>query len=340
MRVVVTGATGNLGTSVVQSLTQEPMVSEIICVARRKADLGAAKCSFVSADVVTDDLEPLFRRAGAVIHLAWMSQPARDHERLEAVNVEGSRRVFEAARRAGVPRLLVASSVGAYAPGPKQRYIDETWPTTGMKSSLYSRQKAAVERQLDLFEHEAPELKVVRMRPGLCFKRDASAEIKRVFFGSFWPRAAFRRSLIPFVPGNDDLRFQAVHTSDVGEAFRLALVRDARGAFNLAADPVLDSITLARALEKRIVPMSSRLLEGVFTLGYHLRLQAADPGWIELALKAPLMSTRRATQVLGWTPLYSSVRALLELFDGLQEGSGGATLPLAPEASPLKSSQL
>ena len=38
-----------------------------------------------------------------------------------------------------------------------------------------------------------------------------------------------------------------------------------------------------------------------------------------------------ATTELGWVPLYSSVRALLELFDGLEEGAGAATLPLAPQ---------
>jgi UDP-glucose 4-epimerase len=329
MRVVVTGATGNIGTSVVQTLTQEPAVSEILGLARRPTALRLSKVTFKPVDIVKDDLVSLFRGADAVIHLAWMIQPARDREQLESVNVEGSRRVFEAVARSQVPHLLVASSVGAYAPGPKDRTVDESWPTTGIETSLYSRQKASVERLLDALEYEEPGLKVTRMRPGLSFKRDASAEIKRLFIGRLWPRAAFRRSLIPFVPGNPDLRFQAVHSSDVGEAFRLALIKQAEGAFNLAASPVLDSNTLARAFEKKVVPVPSSVLGALFATSYHLRLQPADPGWLDLALGAPIMSTTRATEELGWVPLYSSVRALLELFDGLREGAPGATLPLA-----------
>ena len=47
-----------------------------------------------------------------------------------------------------MPALVYASSVGAYAPGPKDRRVPETWPTTGVESSFYSRDKAAVERLL------------------------------------------------------------------------------------------------------------------------------------------------------------------------------------------------
>lgn len=329
MRVIITGATGNIGTSVVQSLRQEPAVSEIIGLARRPADLRLSKVTFKAVDIVKDDLVSLFRGADAVIHLAWMIQPSRDRELLESVNVDGSRRVFEAVVRSQVPHLLVSSSVGAYAPGPKDREVDETWPTTGIETSLYSRQKAAVERLLDALEYDQPGLKLTRMRPGLSFKRDASSEIKRLFIGRLWPRTVFRRSLIPFVPGNPELRFQAVHSSDVGEAFRLALIRQAEGAFNLAASPVLDSNTLARAFEKKVVPVPSTVLNAMFATSYHLRLQPADPGWLDLALKAPIMSTARATEELGWVPLYSSVRALLELFDGMREGRHGDTVPLA-----------
>jgi nucleoside-diphosphate-sugar epimerase len=333
MRVVVTGATGNIGTSVVQSLTQEPAVSEIIGLARRPTQLRLPKTTFKIVDIVEDDLLPLFRGADAVIHLAWMIQPSRDREQLESVNVDGSRRVFDAVARSQVPHLLVASSVGAYAPAPKDRTVDESWPTSGVQSSLYSRQKSAVERLLDGLEYDQPGLKVTRMRPGLSFKRDASAEIKRLFIGRLWPRSVFRRSLIPFVPGNPDLRFQAVHSSDVGEAFRLALIKQAEGAFNLAASPVLDSNTLARAFEKKVVPIPSGVLSALFSASYHLRLQPADPGWLDLALNAPIMSTARATEELGWVPLYSSVRALLELFDGLREGAHAGTMPLAARSA-------
>ena len=56
-------------------------------------------------------------------------------------------------------------------------------------SSYYGRHKAEVERRLDRFEAEAPEVRVVRMRPGLVFKKEAAEGIRRLFAGPFFPSA-------------------------------------------------------------------------------------------------------------------------------------------------------
>ena len=101
--------------------------------------------------------------------------------------MDGSARVFRAAADAGVASLVYASSVGAYSPGPKDRRVDESWPANGITSSFYSRHKAAVEKLLDRFEREHPQVRVVRLRPGLIFKREAASGIRRLFAGPFLP---------------------------------------------------------------------------------------------------------------------------------------------------------
>src|SRR4051794_12184091 len=221
MRVVVVGATGNVGTSLLRALGTAPEVTEVLGLARRLPDLTWPKVEWACADVTSADLVPLFRGAGAVVHLAWLIQPSRHRAVLHATNVHGSARVFRATADAGVPALIYASSVGAYSPGPKDSRVDESWPTDGIPSSFYARDKAEVERVLDHFEAEHPDVRVVRLRPGLIFKRDAAAEIRRYFIGPLLPSALVRRRLIPFVPRLDRLRFQAVHSHDVGEAYRL-----------------------------------------------------------------------------------------------------------------------
>ena len=118
MRIVVTGATGNVGTSVVEALGRDDRVEQIVGVARRLPGWTPPRTEWVSADIAQDDLGPLFAGADVVIHLAWLIQPSRDDAALERVNVHGSRRVFEAASAAGVSRLVHASSVGVYSPGP------------------------------------------------------------------------------------------------------------------------------------------------------------------------------------------------------------------------------
>jgi len=295
----------------------------------------------VTADVSRDDLRRHFDGADAVVHLAWLIQPSRDLAALRATNVDGTRRVFDAAARAGVAALVYASSVGAYSPGPKDRRVDESWPTNGVPSSFYSRHKAETEHMLDAFERINPGIRVVRLRPALIFKREAASGIRRLFAGPFLPTALLRRSLIPVVPNVPRLRFQAVHTDDVAAAYRLALTRPVRGAFNIAADPVLDPDQLADLFDARPVSLSPRVLRAAAWATWRGHLQPTPPGWIDLGLQSPLLDTTRARDELGWTPRLTSREALAELVAGMREGAGVDTPPLARRTSgPLRVREL
>jgi nucleoside-diphosphate-sugar epimerase len=341
MRVVVTGATGNVGTSLLQALGGDPNVTEIVGIARRRPELAMPRTRWVTADVARDDLAGHFAGADAVVHLAWLIQPSRVRATTYAVNVGGSRRVFEAAAAAGVPVLVYASSVGAYSPGPKDRRVDESWPTGGIPSSFYSRDKAEVEQILDRVEAGHPQMRVVRLRPGLIFKGDAASGIRRLFAGPLLPTPLLRRALIPVVPALERLRFQAVHSLDVAEAYRLAVMQDVRGAFNVAAEPVLDPPELGRLLGARPVRVPERALRAAVEASWKLRLQPTPPGWLDLGLGVPLMDIRRARGELGWTPAHSAGEALLELVDAMRRGDGLPTAPLAPGgAGPLRLREL
>lgn len=278
MRVVVVGATGNVGTSLLEALEPETRIDEVVAVARRAPGRTFARTTFISADIASSDLVGILRGVDAVVHLAWLIQPGRTESITHRVNVAGSDRLFRAAVEANVPALLYASSVGAYSPGPKDRRVDESWPTEGIRSSFYSRHKVAVERRLDRLEREHPAMRVVRMRPGLIFKADAATEIRRLFAGPLLPRSLLRPGLLPFVPDVDRLRFQAVHSRDVGEAYRCALLCDARGAFNLAADPPIGPPELADALGARRLNLPRAVLRGAAAATFAARLQPSEPG--------------------------------------------------------------
>jgi nucleoside-diphosphate-sugar epimerase len=336
MRIVVTGATGNVGTSVIRALGADPQVDEIVGVARRLPAWSAPRTRWASADVAQDDLRPLFAGADVVIHLAWLIQPSRDGAALERVNVHGSRRVFHAAAEAGVARLVHASSVGVYSPGPKDRAVDESWPREGVASSFYSRHKAAAEHALDAVE--ASGVRVVRLRPGLIFRREAGPEVRRLFAGPLLPARLLRPGLLPVLPLPVRLVLQAVHGDDVAEAYRLAaLAPDAQGAYNVAAEPVLDGATLARLFRARPVRVPARALRALADLSWRARLQPTPPGWLDMGLGVPLMDTRRAREQLGWAPRHTATAALEELLAGMREPAGLPTPPLEPRAGgPLR----
>jgi UDP-glucose 4-epimerase len=333
MRIVVTGATGNVGTSVVSALASDARVQEIVGVARRVPTLRVPRTEWVRADVVTDPLEPVFDGADAVIHLAWAIQPSRDPAALRAINVDGSRRVFEAAAAVNVAALVHASSIGVYSPGPKDRPVDESWARDGIPSSFYSRHKAQAERDLDAVEAAAPGMRVVRLRPALIFQREAGPEIRRLFAGPLLPARLLRPELIPLLPLPPRMVVQCVHAEDVAEAYRLAALEPhARGAYNVAADPVLDHATLGRFFRARVVTVPSKPLRALADLTWRAHLQPTPPGWLDMGLSVPVMDTTRAREQLGWSPRHDATDTLAELLAGMREPAGLDTPPLEPRA--------
>ncbi len=326
MRVVVVGATGNIGSAVLTRLQKERTVTEIVGVSRRMPTASVAPYSGVTwhqldigESTAAARLAGIFAGADAVIHLAWALQPNHDEECLWRTNVTGTKNVLAAASAARVGQLAYPSSVAAYSPGPKTRRVDESWPTGGVPSSHYSRHKAINERALDRFEEENPGIVVTRLRPGFVFSRDAATEVAGLFVGKVVPLGWLRFVPVPFVPLPRQFVAQIVHSSDVADAFWRALDRSAAGAFNIAAEPVIDGKAVASVLNAKWVPVRLRLARAVAAVTWKLRLQNSDPGWIDLGALVPIMSTERARRELGWEPSVSSTDALAEILTGVAE---------------------
>lgn len=328
MHVVITGATGNVGTALVRLLAADERIARITGIARRVPDDAPPKVEWVRADVTAADLAPAFAGADAVVHLAWEIQPSRDLARLWRTNVLGSRRVFDAAQAAGVPALVHASSIGVYSEGPSRAPVGEAWPREGVPTCSYALHKAECERMLDVLEERAPQMRVVRLRPALIFSRRAASGIARLFIGPLVPRVLGRRA--PVMPRVDDLVMQAVHSDDVATAYRAALLGDVRGAFNVAADPPLDMATIARVVGARLVPVPVRLARAVIAASWRLRLQPTSETWLDMGLGVPLMDVTRARDELGWRAAVPADVALRELLDGMAEGAAAPTPALRP----------
>jgi UDP-glucose 4-epimerase len=342
MKVVVTGATGNVGTSVVEALAGDPDVTEIVGIARRPPSWQPPKTRWLPLDVARHDLRAPFEGASAVIHLAWLFSPTRRPLVTWRNNVLGSLRVFDAVAAAGVGALVHASSVGAYSAKPEDGHpVDESWPTHSRPTAAYGREKAYLERVLDAFEPAHPGIRVVRMRPCFLFKPEAAAEQRRIFAGPLLPARLVGRKWLPLVPDVPGLAFQAMHTSDVAEAYRLAVTSDVRGALNLAAEPVITPEILGRIFRARPVPVPAAGLVTAARLAFRARLAPAPPELVELFLSLPVLDTARARRELGWRPARTGIDALEALLQGWREGSSLPTPPLDLHAGgPLRIAEL
>jgi nucleoside-diphosphate-sugar epimerase len=315
----------------------------VVAVARRapQEPLGTAKVRWLAADVSRDDLAPALAGADAVIHLAWILNPSRHRAELRRVNVGGSVRVFDAALRAGARTIVHASSIGAYSPGPKDRLVDESWPTDGIPGFSYSEDKVAVERHLDGLEAAHPAVRFVRLRPALVLKRGAAAHLRRELAGAWVVGRLVAPERLPLVPRHPRLRTQVAHTDDVAEVFRLVLHAEVRGALNVVADPVVDGRSFAARTGARTVPVPMLPVRVAHQVAHALRIVPAEPGWTDETLGSPLVDPGRARRELGWTPVHSSLDALLETLAGLRAGAGEPTPPLDPHAGgPLRVREL
>jgi UDP-glucose 4-epimerase len=233
VRIVITGASGNVGTALLRRLRGAG--HELVGVCRRPPDpvdpYDAVEWHSVDlgADGAEGGLTDVFTGSDAVVHLAWGFQPSHDVRYLERVDVHGTRAVVGAARQAAVAHLVHMSSLGAYSPGPAdQRRVDESWPTEGVPSLAYSRHKVAAERILDAHERSRPDRPLVaRMRPGLIVQRDNGSALLRYGLPAYLPSALLRH--VPLLPLDRDLVIPVVHTDDVADAIARVLERSRRG---------------------------------------------------------------------------------------------------------------
>lgn len=338
MRIVIIGATGNAGTALLRRLGRAKAGGEdlqIVGISRRPPaalDPPYRGVEWHSADVgATGEIPRLagvLEGADAVVHLAWQIQPNHRLEELFRTNVTGTANMLAAARSAGVPHIVCASSVGAYTWADKDRRVAEDWPADGIAGSHYSRHKARQEALLTEFEAANPDIAVARLRPGLIFQQEAGSEVGKYFLGRLIPRLLPPRPGVPLLPVPPEFIFQAVHADDVADAYWRVLRHRASGAFNVAAEPVIDPNALGWLLgARRIFPLPLAVLRAAVDLTWRARLQPTDPGWVDMAAGAPIMDTARAREELGWSPARSSLQALADVLEGMGRGTGVAGSP-------------
>ena len=346
-RIVVTGASGNVGTGVLRALARQMPHAEVVGVCRRPPTRGSAyaQVRWHAVDLSLPDaavrLAPAMDGADVVVHLALAVQPVRDADYLYRANVLGTQAILAAMTTAGVQRLVYASSLGIYAPGATAP-VSEAWPDTGQKASTYSRNKVIVERILDQFELEHPETVVSRFRPTVVVQRDAAWLIRSLYLGPYVPQLALqalRARLLPVLPLPTGIALQFVHADDVGDAVVRMIERRVRGSYNIAAD-VLDSPAVAGLVGARPVNVSPGLVRRVVVALNRAGVIALTPGWYDVATETPLMDTNKAQAELGWTPTRSSTESAWELIDGLADGATGSSAATGWQEHPSSSAHL
>jgi UDP-glucose 4-epimerase len=322
LTVAVTGPTGEIGQAVVDALERSREVGRILGMARRPFDpaqRGWKKVVYRQGDVLDrESVVDLVKGADVVVHLAFIIMGAAKESR--AVNLDGSRNVFEAAVSAGVGRIVYASSVAAYGfhrdnPQP----LTEEAPARGTASHHYSAQKAEVEALL----HETLDGSTTAayvLRPCIVGGRDAPLLIDILPYTQISGRLPGPvLSLLDGVPilkpvlPDSGTPFQLVHHDDVASAMRAAVLgRGTPGVYNLAGPGQLTVAELASELGWYSIPVPELAVDAVAQMVARLGFLPAQVQWVAAFREPVIMDTAKARRELRWRPRYDALQTLRE----------------------------
>jgi UDP-glucose 4-epimerase len=330
LTVAVTGPTGEIGPAVVSALERSREVGRVLGMARRSfdpAERGWKKVSYRRGDVLDRGaVADLVKDADAVVHLAFMIMGGA-RESL-AVNLDGSRNVFEAVVSAGAKRLVYASSVAAYGfDRENAQPLTEEVPARGSSAHYYSAQKAEVEVLLrETLEGSSTAAYV--FRPCIVGGRDAPMLIESLPYTEISERLPqpvlhlldSMPMLKPVLP-DPGLSFQLVHHDDVASAMRAAVLgRGTPGAYNLAGPGQLTVAELADELGWYSIPVPELAVDAVAEMIGRLDFLPARAQWVTALRRSVIMDATKARRELRWRPRYDALATLRETITGARMG--------------------
>lgn len=292
MRVFVTGSSSHLAQALLPLLCADPGIARVTGVDRAPPRFAHAKFHAAQLDIRDPRLPELFEGQTALVHLAFVVLRGRmSAEEMFDINVTGSRRVFEAARRAGLARLVHLSSAAIYGGGAR---VDEAAPLAPLPGFLYGHHKARLER---LLEREFPES--VRLRPHVILGPNAQPLLRQLLSFPCYPALS-----------EPQPRLQCVHEDDVARAVLLALARDVSGPFNLAVE---DSFTYRDVIRSRhpiSVPLPRSVARAGLLGAWRFLGWGGEPAWLEGLTRTLLLDCRRAAAELGWKSRFDAASVL------------------------------
>jgi UDP-glucose 4-epimerase len=323
LTVAVTGPTGEIGQAVVAALERSREVGGVLGMARRPFDPAARgwkKVSYRRGDVLDRRaVADLVKDADVVVHLAFIIMGSS--KETSAVNLEGSRNVFEAAVSAGAKRLVYASSVAAYGfHGENPQPLTEDVPARGSAGHYYSAQKAQVEALLwEALDRSSTSAYV--FRPCVVAGRDAPLLIDSLPYTQIserLPRLVLRLLdgvpiLEPVLP-DPGVPFQLVHHDDVASAMRAGVLgRGAPGVYNLAGPGQLTVAELARELGWYSIPVPELAVDAAAKTIAHLGgVLPAQAQWVNVFREPVIMDVAKARRELRWRPKHDALETLRE----------------------------
>jgi len=302
MQIALTGSSSYLAGVLLPLLENDPDIQEIIGLDLKPRTDSFKKLHWLKRDVRDPEIYKDMQGCDALVHLAFIVMPLRKESLALEINIEGSKNAFLAGAKAGVKKIVHASSCAAYGAWPDNpELISEDHPLRGMPDFYYSFSKAKVEEYLDRFEQEHPHIVVTRLRPPIFLGPTINNLMREI---------AARKIFVNI--SNRQIKAQFAWDEDIASAFHLALKKDFPGAFNVAGDGCLNAQEMADILNLWTVPLPYSLALLGTKILWHLRISKnLSPGWLKVLTYPIIINTDKARKIMGWVPKHDTRAALV-----------------------------
>lgn len=320
--VVVTGGAGFLGKEVLAQLGAQGCTDiRVIDVAPFEGELPKG-VRFFQQDLRTADMSEAFDGAKTVLHLAAcqyhtpLAKSTYDLPFFE-VNVDGTRRVVEAAERAKLERLVFVSTNMVYGlPDALPVHEDHKRDPFGP----YGQSKLQAERLVEAAHRRGLDSAIIR--PGLIVGPGRTGVVARVFD---WILAGRPVWLI----GNGKNRYEMMACEDVASLVLSAGAARGFGVYNCRAREVptmrewIEAVIAQAGSKSRVFGIPGRPLKIGLRALETVRLSPLRKDQYLIADLDYYLASDRAQKELGWSPRWSGTDAILETFRWYTAGDRG-----------------
>ena len=299
--IAITGVSGGAGQLVLRRLADDPSVDRIIGIDARDPVFRPPSLEFHQLDLASADLKSVLERADTVAHLSFLVAPRADAALTERANIEGTRRVLEAAAGAGIGGIVVVSSAMVYGAWPNNPVpLTEDAPLRPNPGVTFATQKAEIERLVAEWADDHPGLPVAILRPVTVVGPAIDGHLSQAF-----------REGLPVRMRGPGPPAQFLHHDDLIAAAHLAITSRLDGVYNVAPD---GSIPHEELLALAAPRLRVRLPWGT---GGRVGRQAWAAGLVETPsaltpyLEQPWVVANDPLGAAGWEPQHTNAEAFV-----------------------------
>ncbi len=304
--VCITGISGYRGGRLSHEFEVEKDINTLLGIDIVPPSNGSKGMFFHRMDIRDPKIEGIFseHKIDTVFHLAFVVKPIHNQKLMSDIDFWGTKNVLKKAHLSGVKHVIAISSTLAYGAHKDNPYeLKEGDPLRGNKSFPYGYNKALVDKMIQKFAKEHPEMIVTILRPCTIFGPNVDNYVSRMLF----------RPVTASVSGYNP-RVQFLHEDDFVKSCLSVMEKKIPGVFNIVGDGTLTAREIADTIGTKVIPLPACILYPLLEILWKLRFPGIEVsrGYLDYVRYPFVASRAKAKKELGFYPEFTSSKTLEE----------------------------